>query len=183
MLNGWPITPLGARDVRHEHHVRYVVAVVVAVVVVVIDQVTKTLAVDHLTHPVHLLGPLSLELVFNSGIAFSLGSGYGLPIVLIAMVALLAYGWLRRRTITMPIAIASGLIVGGALGNLADRLFRGRGGAVIDFIHTGFWPTFNLADSAVVCGCVMVFLIVLRPHGKDLIATDTVLPDEGLKDD
>ena len=139
--------------------VRYLVASGVALGVLVIDQVTKSLAVAHLVHPVALFGPFSLELSRNSGVAFSLALGFGLPIVLLGMVGLFAFGWSRRHLLTMPMAVASGLIAGGALGNLADRLFRGDGGAVVDFIHSTFWPTFNVADSAVTCGCVMVFLL------------------------
>jgi signal peptidase II len=54
------------------------------------------------------------------------------------------------------------MILGGALGNLADRLFRAHHGAVIDFLRSGFWPTFNLADSAVVCGCVVLAVALWR---------------------
>ena len=128
------------------------------------DQVTKSIAVAHLRRPVALFGPFSLELSRNSGIAFSLAIGFALPIVLLGIVGLVSFGWTRRHVLTMPMAIAAGLIAGGALGNLGDRLFRGDGGAVVDFIHSTFWPTFNIADSAVTCGCVMVFFLSFR-HG------------------
>jgi signal peptidase II len=150
----------------------------VAIVVVVIDQITKTLALDHLSKPVHLLGPLSLQLALNSGVAFSLGTGLGLPIVLIALVGLFILGFSRRRLLSTPAAIGSGLIMGGALGNLGDRLFRGNGGSVVDFIHTTFWPTFNVADSAVVCGCVTVFFVYWRANDARKEQTTVESPSE-----
>jgi signal peptidase II len=130
--------------------------------------VTKSWAVHRLADgPDHLFGPFSFALTYNTGIAFSLLSGWTLPIVigvvvLVGVVAYLGYG---ARTI--PSAAAVGLILGGATGNLCDRLFRGRGGAVVDFIHTGFWPTFNVGDSSIVIGCVALALVVRhhsRPH-------------------
>ncbi len=61
----------------------------------------------------------------------------------------------------MPVAVALGLILGGAFGNVADRVFRAPGfleGAVVDFVDVGFWPVFNLADSAITCGCILLLL-------------------------
>lgn len=153
---------LGARRQR----VRYLVTFGVALGVLLIDQVTKSLAVAHLNRPVALFGPFSLELSRNSGIAFSLALGFALPIALLGIGGLFVLGWSRRHTLTMPMAVASGLIAGGALGNLSDRLFRGDGGAVVDFIHSTFWPTFNIADSAVTCGCVMVFFLSFKSRDE-----------------
>ncbi len=135
------------------------VALGVALGVLLADQVTKSIAVAHLRHPVALFGPFSLELSRNNGIAFSLASGFALPIAFLGIVGLVVFGWTRRHALTTPMAVAAGLIAGGALGNLGDRLFRGDGGAAVDFIHSTFWPTFNVADSAVTCGCVMVFFL------------------------
>ena len=161
----------------------------VAAAVVVADQVTKRLAVDHLSSgPVHLVGPLSLVLEYNTGVAFSLGAGSGWPVALatVGLVGvLLALARAARRRIT---AVALGLVLGGALGNLADRLFGGHGGAVVDFVHLGAWPTFNLADASVVVGCVIlaVHLLRRRPaqggegHGTDGIApSGSREPEEG----
>lgn len=166
MFGGRSVSPLTAVMARPRNRLRYLVVAFIAICVLGIDQVTKTLALDHLGRPVHVIGPFSLQLEFNSGIGFSLGAGFGLPIVLIGFAGLAAFAWRRRHELSLPIAIASGLVLGGALGNLSDRLFRGNGGAVIDFIHTSFWPTFNVADSSVVCGCVMVFIISLRNHER-----------------
>lgn len=142
---------------------RLLVAVLVAALVLAADQVTKTLAVDHLTSgPVHLIGPLSLELAYNNGVAFSIGSGLGLPIVLVALGLVVVLFWFLRGAPSTGLAVGLGLVLGGALGNLGDRLFRSRHGAVVDFIHLGFWPTFNVADSAIVVGCILLALLLLR---------------------
>jgi signal peptidase II len=128
--------------------------------------VTKSLVLQRLSDgPVHLFGPFSLALTFNNGIAFSLLSGWTLPIVIgvVVLVGLVAYLGYGVRTI--PAAGGVGLVLGGATGNLCDRLFRGRGGAVVDFIHTGFWPTFNVADSSIVIGCI-VLALVAHHHGR-----------------
>lgn len=129
----------------------------IALVIVAADQITKTLALDHLASgPRHVLGPFSLVLTFNSGAAFSFGSGFPAAIIVIALLALLALLWLARSSSGVLMVLGVGLLLGGALGNLSDRLFRAHHGEVIDFIHTGFWPTFNVADSAITVGCVLL---------------------------
>lgn len=135
------------------------IVVVVASLVVILDQVTKTLAESHLaTHSVKLIGPLSLELVYNSGVAFSIGSGSTAVVTIVELAVLVAVVAYVRKIKSGVTALGFGLVIGGALGNIADRLFRHNNGAVIDFIHTGFWPTFNLADSAVVIGIVVIIM-------------------------
>jgi signal peptidase II len=117
---------------------------------------------DLTTHSVHVIGPLYFRLQYNSGVAFSIGTSFTgiIVIAVIAVVALVIY--YARRTPSTSAAIAVGLILGGALGNLADRLFRGHHGAVVDFIYTRYWPTFNVADSCVVCGCALLAWSLLR---------------------
>ncbi|HWD24677.1 MAG TPA: signal peptidase II, partial [Acidimicrobiales bacterium] len=101
------------------------IVIALALVVLAIDQVTKTLAVRDLADgPVHLVGPLSLTLGFNTGIAFSLFTGVGLPIVLLVMCLIGFVMWLSRGVPSVLGSIAIGLVVGGSLGNLSDRLFR-----------------------------------------------------------
>jgi signal peptidase II len=139
---------------------RLLLAAAVAAVVVVVDQWTKTLALHGLADgPVHLFWTLRLNLSFNSGAAFGLGRGVG-PIVLVLgvvmLVLLLGLGRLAMsRTLA---ALALGLLVGGAAGNLADRLFRDNGGAVIDFIDFQWWPIFNAADIAITFGAGLLVL-------------------------
>ena len=143
--------PAAARGSRRG---RLVLAGVSAVVVLVADQVTKHLAVDHLARgPVHLLGPLSLRLEYNTGVAFSLGAGRAWPVVLAVLALAGVLAWFVRGGHSTASAVALGMILGGALGNLADRFAGAHGGAVVDFVHTGFWPTFNLADASIVVGC------------------------------
>jgi signal peptidase II len=135
----------------------------VFLLVVAADQVTKTLAVDHLSrHSVHLVGPFSLALSYNSGVAFSIGTGLTLPIVLIAVALILAVAWFGRGVPTWPGAVAMGMILGGAVGNLSDRLFRGHHGAVVDFLASTFWPTFNVADACIVCGSLLLAVEIVR---------------------
>ena len=139
----------------------------VALVVVAADQVTKSLAVSRLSsHSVHLIGPFAFALAYNTGVAFSIGTGLTLPIVLIVAVVVALVAWFGRTVPNTTAAVSVGMILGGACGNLADRVLRGHNGAVVDFIYSGFWPTFNLADASIVCGCALLAIILWR-------ATDT----------
>ena len=131
----------------------------VAICVIVIDQISKSLAESNLaSHSVKLVGPLSLQLVYNSGVAFSIGTGNTVLVTVVEMLVILGIILYVRTIQATGLAVGFGLVIGGALGNIGDRLFRHNGGSVIDFIHTGFWPTFNLADSAVVIGLVVILL-------------------------
>lgn len=133
----------------------------VAAAVVAADQVSTTWALDHLHRPVHLIGPLGLALEFNSGTAFSLFTGAAMwivPAIAIVVVVLVAFAWRARRPVA---AVAYGLVVGGALGNLADRLLRGHGGAVVDFVTLSHWPTFNVADACITVGVVLIVAVLL----------------------
>ncbi len=129
----------------------------------VADQVTKSLAVANLANrSVHLVGPFYLRLAYNSGMAFSIGTGFTWAIAVVAFALVVALGWLARGSITAVGAVAFGLVLGGALGNLADRLFRGHHGQVVDFFYSGFWPTFNVGDASVVVGCALLALAYWR---------------------
>jgi signal peptidase II len=136
---------------------------VVAALALAADQITKSVALTELRNgPVHVVGPFSFELTYNTGVAFSIGVGLTLPIVLIALVVVGGLVAFARHVPSLPAAVAIGLVLGGALGNLADRLFRGHGGAVVDFISSTFWPTFNVADSCIVCGGILFALVLIR---------------------
>ncbi len=149
----------------------------VALVVLGADQITKSFAVSHLSHhEVHIIGPIALRLEYNSGVAFSIGTSLTGPIIVVAIVLVLAVAWFARRVPTTLSALGVGLILGGAVGNLADRLFRGNNGAVVDFIYTKYWPTFNVADSSVVCGCVLVAWSFLKA-GSPRQARDAQVPN------
>lgn len=137
---------------------RLAVSGATAVVVVVADQVTKGLALAHLRHPVHLVGPLGLSLQENTGSAFSLFQGDGTALAAVAAVLAVGVGWLAWRSQSLLMALATGLVLGGALGNLADRVRRGR---VVDFVTLSHWPTFNVADACITVGVVLVVVHLL----------------------
>ena len=141
---------------------RYRLAAVVAVTVVAVDQLTKWWAVDVLAHrTITVVGPVRLALSHNTGGAFGLGAGF-VPFVALAVVALVVVLVSVGRAVASPAtAVALGLVTGGAIGNLADRLFRSPGlfrGAVVDFVDLRWWPVFNMADVAITAGCVLLVL-------------------------
>lgn len=142
---------------------RLAALVVVAAAIVAADQWTTSVALRALAHgPVHVVGPVSLQLEYNTGIAFSIGSGLTVPIVISAATLVAVVLWLARGARSLWASAAFGLVLGGALGNLSDRLFRGHDGAVVDFVHVGVWPTFNVADASIVCGCVALAALLWR---------------------
>ena len=80
------------------------------------------------------------------------------------------------RVRSLALAVALGLVVGGALGNLADRVVRGNHGAVVDFIALHFWPTFNVADSCIVIGSAILAALVLWRTGPEPDSTPGTAP-------
>lgn len=152
----------------------------VAVVLFALDLLTKTLAVQQLTpgEPVSIIGDVvRLRLVRNPGAAFSMATGMTWLLTLVASAVVI--GVLRiGRTLRSPWwAIGLGMVLGGALGNLVDRLFRSPGplqGHVVDFVSVGWWPVFNVADSAIVCGAILLVVLTVlgfepdgTRHGRD----------------
>jgi signal peptidase II len=132
----------------------------VAVAVIVVDQLTKVWALSALADgPINLLGPLRLFLTRNTAGAFGLG-GAAVPFLAVGALILVVVMASSGATTRSPLlAVAVGLVLGGAVGNLIDRLVRGRGflqGAVVDFIDLQFWPVFNVADMAITCGCIVL---------------------------
>jgi signal peptidase II len=131
--------------------------------VVLADQLSKTWAIRNLTEgPRHVLWTLQLKLTFNSGGAFGLGIGGGAVIVAAAAVVVFLVVHVGRRAPDQPSLVAVALVVGGAVGNLSDRLFRDTDGAVVDFIDLQWWPVFNVADMAIVIGSALLILTVGR---------------------
>ena len=151
-----------------------VVAFAIAVVVVVVDRVTTTLAVDHLHDVRHLWGPVGLALTFNSGFAFSLFSGRALIVTVLLCLGVVGLAWVVAQVRTVPMAIGAGLVLGGAAGNLSERIVGGHGGQVPDFITLDYWPTFNFADACVTVGVVVVIICLL--FGQTGVAAD---PSDG----
>ena len=138
------------------------VSVAVAALVVLADQLSKTWAVRHLSggRTVDVVGSLRFNLTFNSGMAFSQGRGIGPFIGIVALVVIVALLVSLRRNGSMLSAVGIGLVIGGAIGNVLDRLFRAGdgflGGAVVDFIDLQWWPVFNVADMAITVGGVIL---------------------------
>jgi len=145
---------------------RLAVAAGVAAAVVLVDQLTKRWAVDRLSRgPVHIIWTLDLELTRNTGSAFSLFQGDAAVLVVVAVLLIGGLAVLVRRSASTGRAAVLGLIIGGALGNLSDRLFRGDHGAVVDFVDFHWWPTFNVADASIVVGCVLLGASLLWAGG------------------
>lgn len=137
-------------------------AAVLCAAIVAADQAVKAAIEAHLFpgEEVDVLGPLGLTLAHNRGVAFGLAGGAGVGLVLTTAVALgvIAYVF-GRDPERRGMWVAAGLLAGGALGNLIDRLFAGE---VTDYIAIGSWPPFNLADVAITAGVVLMVLIYLR---------------------
>lgn len=151
------------RGCAHRPRLAQACALGTAAGVIVVDQATKTWAQAYLHGgAVPIVGPLRFQLTYNSGVAFSIGEGHPAVVVVLAAALIGGLVWAVAKPQPMGSVIGLGLILGGALGNLADRLFRPLGGAVVDFIATGFWPTFNLADASIVVGCGLVLVELLR---------------------
>ncbi|WP_051755699.1 signal peptidase II [Nocardia sp. NRRL WC-3656] len=142
----------------------------IAAVVLAVDLGTKALVVAKMTpgEPISIFGDVvRLTLIRNSGAAFSMATGMTWLLTLIAVAVVIGVIRIGRTLRSLSWAVGLGLVLGGALGNLVDRLFRSPGplqGHVIDFIAvTKWWPVFNVADSSIVCGAIL--LVVLTVFG------------------
>jgi signal peptidase II len=139
-----------------------------AAAVLALDQLLKHLVVSNLAGrpPVDVIGDfVQLRHTTNSGGAFSLLTGAPLFFGIMAMVIIGGIIYASRRAQPLSLLVVLGLILGGALGNLTDRLLRGEAllrGEVVDFVKVGIWPVFNLADSCVVVGGILLALLMGR---------------------
>jgi signal peptidase II len=171
-----PLTP----DAHHRSGARrLLVTLAVAAVVVAVDQATKSWAVDRLAHgPIHVVWKLDLLLGYNSGASFSLAQGWGTVLAGVAVFFVVVLLATARRSRSTAIAVAIGLIVGGAVGNLVDRAARGHHGAVVDFVALHFWPTFNVADASIVVGGILAGIVLWRsPPVADSAPADSAAAD------
>ena len=145
----------------------------VAAIVVVADQVTKSALVAHIDpgERVDVLPFLDLVHVLNRGVAFGfLGDGSAESVILVTLAALsFVLGWFALDAVRPWAWLAVGLLVGGALGNLADR---SRQDAVIDFIDLPLWPSFNVADIAITAGAGLLVLSALGGSADERVAGD-----------
>lgn len=148
------------------------VGALVAGVVFALDRLTKLWALDNLEPGVteDFLGPLKFVLAFNDGSAFSLGSGSGPVIAVLAIVIVCVVVWAGRHYRSWPAVVIQGLVVGGAIGNLADRVLRAESGwfsgSVVDFLRLPAWPIFNIADIAITGGALALVVLIGRDDGE-----------------
>lgn len=144
------------------------VLLAVAAVVLAFDQLAKVIAVAQLDpgRPVSIIGDVvRLRLIRNPGAAFSLATGLTPVLTIVAIVVITMILVVSRRVTSSAWAGALGCVLGGALGTLSDRIFRAPGpfrGHVVDFVELPNWPVFNVADSAIVCGALLIAVLSLR---------------------
>ena len=146
-------------------------SLLISAVIVLLDQVSKAWALIDLADGriIHVIWTMQFNLTFNRGMAFSRGTGIGpiIGVIGLVVVALLLLS-LRRADNTLT-RVATGLIIGGAVGNILDRLFRGSGwmrGAVVDFIDFQWWPVFNIADMAIMIGAATMMVAMLKYNSQ-----------------
>ena len=154
-------TPAEAIDRSRRHNL---VLLGVAALVVAIDQLTKWWALEALDdRDIDLVWTLRFHLVHNTGAAFGLGQGLETVIAVVALLFVIVVAWASwgGRRLSLP-PVLLGMVLGGAVGNLADRAARSDdgflSGAVVDFIDLQWWPVFNAADSAIVVAGVILVL-------------------------
>ena len=163
----------GMADAGRRRRVGVLLAVAAAVLAA--DAVSKAIVVAHLAGhpPVRLAGGLlTLQVMRNSGAAFNIGTSMTIVFTAIAVGVVAFILRTARRLRSLPWAVTLGLLLGGATGNLADRLLRAPAplrGNVVDWIELPHWPVFNLADSAIVCGGAIA--ILLSVHGARVDGT------------
>ncbi|MBF9070971.1 signal peptidase II [Streptacidiphilus sp. NEAU-YB345] len=141
------------------------ILLVVALLAYLLDLGSKLLVVAKLEHQnaIQLIGDwVQFDVIRNAGAAFGMGQAMTVVFTLIAATVIVVIIRLARKLYSLPWAVALGLLLGGAFGNLTDRIFRSPGlfrGEVVDFISVKHFAVFNLADSAIVCGGILVVLL------------------------
>lgn len=164
----------GAQEAAPSGPRRIGVLLGVAALVYALDLVTKLIVVSRLepdNRSVEVVGDLlRFQVVRNAGAAFGIGESMTVIFTLIAVIVIGVIARLARKLYSLPWAIALGLLLGGPLGNLTDRLFRSPGffeGHVVDFIAPEHFAVFNLADSAIVCGGILIVILSFRGLDPD----------------
>jgi signal peptidase II len=138
-------------------------ALAVCIAVIAVDQVSKAVVRSSLATGHHTGSFLGFRIAHakNTGVAFGFLGGGGALVIAVTVLALgLVLVWFWRSPHSPGLWLAAGLIAGGALGNLIDRI---RLGSVTDFIDAPLWPTFNVADMAITIGAVIIVLVTLAP--------------------
>ncbi|HBU76437.1 MAG TPA: signal peptidase II [Acidimicrobiaceae bacterium] len=157
------------------------VAWILAAAVTAVDQLTKSLAVIRLSDgAVDVVWTLKFRLTYNTGMAFGAGSSLGPVIAVGAFVIVMALARSVSRQPRLVYRIAVGTLVGGATGNLLDRIFRSPGvlrGAVVDFIDFGWFPVFNIADIAINVGAGLLILTVFLDSRRGRSSRESGIDD------
>lgn len=180
---------------------RWAMVLGIAVAVIALDQLSKAWALDRLStgDAIDLIGSLRFKLAFNTGMAFSKGSGAGALIGTLAFGIVVVLVLVARKVESKVQLVLIGIVMGGALGNIVDRLtrvgevnpFTGEAatgfmsGAVVDFIDVQWWPVFNVADAAVVCGGIALAILSARAPVEEAPTTaedDVPEPADGADD-
>lgn len=160
--------PVGPAASRSPARRPVLVLVATALLIIAADVISKVVVVDRLAHraPITVIPDvLDLELTRNGGAAFSVGTRATVLFTAVALVVAVVIARTAPRLTSAGWAAVLGLLLGGAVGNLIDRLARAPGpgrGEVVDWIHLHHWPVFNLADSAIVVGAVVAVLLSVR---------------------
>jgi signal peptidase II len=190
-------------DSRHEVRppssmLRWTIVGGAVAIVLVADQLSKAWALDALAdgRVIEVAWTLQFNLAFNTGMAFSQGAGGGQIIGVVATLITVLLAWFATKVESRAQLFLIGAVIGGALGNVVDRLTRvgeigstdGGGfmsGGVVDFIDLQWWPIFNIADAAVVAGGILLALLVARsPEGDDTTGSDgAAWSDEAARSD
>lgn len=174
-------------------HARWLKVIGAALVVFGADQLSKWWAVETLAPPpegdgrvIDLIWGLKLNYAENTGMAFSKGAESGRWIALVVIVITVVMVVVAARATTTAQLVLIGIVIGGALGNLADRLFRATdglfSGAVVDFINPGWWPVFNVADASVVCGGLLLVWFGTREPARPAASVPDETPETGPPD-
>jgi len=140
----------------------------IALAIIIIDQITKLLAV-RISEPIGIIGSfVTFTLAFNTGGAFSILSGNAILLGLVnIIVCIVIYAYTRFKKLSTLEYVSFACIAGGAMGNAIDRIFYGW---VVDFISIGWWPIFNIADSAIVLGVLgLVLFEILKIKNKSKV--------------
>lgn len=159
----------------------------VGLTVIVVDQLTKAWAVGLTPCAERIPRPtLGFCLAFNEGMAFSAGWGRG-PIISLVAVLIVSVLVFSARKVPMTGRLLMGAVAGGALGNVIDRAFRVpapgssssgfMSGAVVDFVYSSFWATFNVADAAIVVGGILLSIVLWRLPDPDAEPDSEADPD------
>ena len=146
-------------------------SLLISAVIVLLDQISKAWALGVLAdgHIIPVVWTMQFNLTYNRGMAFSRGTGIGPIIGVIGLVVVVLLLLSLRRADNALTRVATGLIIGGAVGNILDRLFRGSGwmrGAVVDFIDFQWWPVFNVADMAIMIGAATMMVAMLKYNSQ-----------------